>query len=177
MENPIGTTSAPVLPDWTRTIVSVLNPRWARADHSILVADVLFAELESLGHVPFSATANEDTPQGREFWDKALLGEYGEISDYLAPAPELVRANMPPLAKWRFEAMIDIYGQQNSVNLRGQIDAAVEALPEPNRTIAKSKRLNVVEFYRTDPLFDFIGTVVNMTAEDVDALWNAAAAL
>ncbi len=83
----------------------------------------------------------------------------------------------PPLVKWRFEAMIDIYSQQNSVDLRGLIDASVEALPEPNRTVAKSKRQNVIEFYRADPLFDFIGDAVSMTPSQIDDLWLQAAAL
>lgn len=83
----------------------------------------------------------------------------------------------PPLAKWRFEAMVDLHGQQTGEDLRGLIDAAVQALPEPDRTIAKSKRQNVQEYYRDDPLFDFIGSVVNKTSEQVDVLWTSAHAL
>jgi hypothetical protein len=66
-----------------RTIVSVSNPRWSNASQTMLDADVLFAELEALGPVPFTATDNADTPHGQEIWDNALAGEYGEIAEFV----------------------------------------------------------------------------------------------
>lgn len=105
-----------------------------------------------------------------------LRGHYWDGS-ILSKRPPTRGELFPPLAKWRFEAMIDIYGQQTGEDLRGLIDAAVEALPDPDRTIAKSKRQNVQEYYRDDPLFDFIGSAVNKTSEQIDTLWTAAHAL
>jgi hypothetical protein len=98
-------------------------------------------------------------------WDGSIMSKRPPTRDEL----------FPPLAKWRFEAMIDIYGNANGIDLRGMIDAAVEALPEPNKTVVKSKRQNVIEFIRTDPLFDFIGSSgdIGMTPEQIDVLWLA----
>ncbi|MER8619161.1 hypothetical protein NKG99_20375 [Mesorhizobium sp. M1409] len=68
-----------------RTVVSVANLRWANAQHTMLDADVLFAELEALGPVPFSTTADADTAHGREVWDKANAGDYGPIAAFSVP--------------------------------------------------------------------------------------------
>src|SRR5690554_3063933 len=69
----------------------------------------------------------------------------------LAPTPEEIRAAMPPLQKWRFETVVDLNG------LREQIDAAIQNMPEPDRTVAFNKRNHVPDFYRNDPLFDALG--------------------
>jgi hypothetical protein len=107
--------------------------------------------------------------QGGRFSDKIWNG-----SEIVARAPTL-----RPLAKWRFEAMIDIIGQRHGVDLRGEIDTAIDALPEPNRTIARSKRNNVTDYERADTLFDFIGGAVSipLTADQIDALWVEGQAL
>ena len=84
---------------------------------------------------------------------------------------------MPKLAKWRVEAIIDLHGQQRQIDLRGRIDTEIEALPEPVRTIAKSKRVYVTEYSRTDQLFDLIGSAIAMSPEEIDALWLEASLL
>ncbi len=93
------------------------------------------------------------------------------------PTPEELRAAMPKLAKWRVEAIIDLHGQQRQIDLRGRIDTEIEALPEPVRTIAKSKRVYVTEYSRTDQLFDLIGSAIAMSPEEIDALWLEASLL
>jgi hypothetical protein len=98
---------------------------------------------------------------------------YGKIWDgSKIVARPLTRDELfPPLQKWRVEAIIDLH------NLREKIDAAIDALPEPQRTTARSKRQYVTEFSRADALFDFIGRAVNKTPEEVDSLWQEALSL
>jgi hypothetical protein len=90
------------------------------------------------------------------------------------PTPEEIRAAMPPLAKWRVDTVIDL-----EPGLRDKINAAIEAMPEPNRTISKNKLASVTEFIRTDPLFELIGgdPSIGKSPEDIDAMWQAALAL
>lgn len=87
------------------------------------------------------------------------------------PTPEELRERMPPLQKWRFETVIALEG------LKEDIDTAIENLPEPQKTIAKNKREFVPEFYRTDPLFDLLGSLVGKTPEEIDTLWEQALTL
>lgn len=79
------------------------------------------------------------------------------------PPPQL-----PPLAKWRFETMVDLNG------IREQIDQAVQSMPEPQRTVAFNKRNHVPEFYRDDPLFDALGPALGLSPEQIDHMWNEA---
>lgn len=93
------------------------------------------------------------------------------VAPYEPPTPEEIREMMPPLQKWRFETVIALEG------LKDDIDTAIENLPEPQKTIAKNKREFVPEFYRTDPLFDLLGSLIGKTPEEIDTLWEQALTL
>ncbi|MBA8877876.1 hypothetical protein [Phyllobacterium myrsinacearum] len=125
---------------------------------------------ESFGYLPGSVAIANGVPA------KSALGKLWSGSAIVA-RPLTREELFPPLAKWRVEAIIDLHGQQQQIDLRSQIDAAIEALPEPDRTIAKSKRVNVMEYSRTDQLFDLIGSAINISADEIDGLWSQAAAL
>lgn len=75
-----------VLANYTsRTVLDIKNPRWVREDHSMLNADVLFAELEPLGYLAFTAVANGDTAHGVKIWDECIALEHGPIAEYVPP--------------------------------------------------------------------------------------------
>lgn len=88
------------------------------------------------------------------------------------PTPEGLRAQMPKLAKWRVFAAINLVP-----GLREKIDAAIERMPEPAKTINRSKFDNVVELDRLDPLFDLIGgdEEIGFSRDDIDLMWMQAA--
>jgi len=162
-------------PDFqNRTVVSVSNPKWDNAEHTMLTADVLFQELEALGPIPFTSTDNADTAHGVVVWQKAIAGEYGPIADYVPPTPEQLRAAMLPLERWRLNTIIDL-----QAGLRDRINAAIEDMPEPGRTIARNKLADVQQYYRTDPLFDLLGghPGIDLSPEDIDAMWADGLAL
>lgn len=157
-----------------RTPVEVRNPRWMNADQTMLDVEVLFEELRPMGFVAFTTNPDADTDHGVEIWDKAIAGEYGPIAEFVPPTPEHVRANMPNLERWRVNTVIDL-----EPGLREKIDAAIDAMPEPQRTISKNKLADVQMFSRTDPLFDLIGSdpSIGKTPEDIDAMWELALSL
>lgn len=98
----------------------------------------------------------------------------GAIIEAPPPTMEELRTKMPRLPKWRIDTIIDL-----EPGLRDKINAAIEVMPEPNRTISKNKLASVVEFSRTDSLFELIGSDLSIgkSPEDIDAMWEAAAAL
>lgn len=158
----------------SRTVVEVKNVQWANEEQTILNAEVLFEELQSLGFIPFTTMDGADTDHGQEIWDNALNGDYGPIADFVPPTLEETRAAMPDLERWRVNTIIDL-----EPGLRDKINAAIEAMPEPQRTISKNKLADVQMFSRTDPLFDLIGSdpSIGKTPEDIDAMWRAATEL
>jgi hypothetical protein len=73
-----------------RTVVSVTNLAWADAAHTTVVADVLFQELEAMGPVPFSTSADADTAHGLEIWNGANAGTYGPIAPFSVPVSQQI---------------------------------------------------------------------------------------
>lgn len=157
-----------------RTVVSVSKLRWRDQEHKALDCEVLFEELTGFGPIPFATNSDADTRHGREIWENALKGEYGKIGEFVPPTPEELRQDMPPLQKWRVDTIIDL-----EPGLRDKINNAIDKMPEPTRTVSKNKLSSVIEFYRTDPLFELIGSdpSIGKTPDDIDAMWQAALAL
>lgn len=59
-------------------IISAANPQWADAAHTIINLDVTF---DTIGTVPFTASANDVEQHGRDLFTRASAGEFGAISD------------------------------------------------------------------------------------------------
>lgn len=101
--------------------------------------------------------------------ETAEIGDEWDGSEFTTPpAPP---APFLPIEAWRFEAAIQIAG------IKDQIDAAIEDLPEPDRTVAKAKRARIVEYHRNDPLIAALAPAVNLDEAAVDALWRTAEGL
>ncbi len=157
-----------------RTVEDAKNPRWVNAEHTILDIDVLFTELRPMGYVPLTTMEKADTAHGAELWAKSKAGAFGPIAPFVGPTIEFIREQMPELERWRVNTVIDF-----EAGLRDKIDAAIEAMAEPQRTISKNKLADVQMFRRNDPLFELIGSTpsIGKTPEDIDAMWMEAANL
>ena len=81
---------------------------------------------------------------------------------------------MPPMARWRLNTIID-----REAGLRDKINAAIAELPEPQQSIARNKLADVVEFIRTDTLFDLLAAhpTISKSPDDIDVMWAAGLAL
>lgn len=82
--------------------------------------------------------------------------------------PENRRMMLAPLPKWRFEAIIDIYG------LRQDIEDAIASLPDQEKAVIYAKRHYVTEFHRTDPLFEVISQKLGISQTQIDDMWQEA---
>lgn len=58
-----------------------------------------------------------------------------------------------------------------------QIEAAIDAMPEPNRTLAKIEWEYSTAFIRANPLVAGVGMMLGWTEEQLDALWITAGRL
>jgi hypothetical protein len=82
----------------------VLNPQWANAEHTAINCDVDFDDLkEEL--VPFTAVASGDYEHSHQIFAECVAGQYGEISEYVAPP---VVEYTPPPAPTKEELMAQI---------------------------------------------------------------------
>ena len=67
------------------TIESVTDVVYSTATGSKIDCNVKFAEYNEI--LPFTATADDVETHAREIFERAVAGEYGAISDYVAPPP------------------------------------------------------------------------------------------
>jgi len=64
------------------TIESASNPIYGSADGQSIHLDVKFAEFKEL--VPFNAMPTDPVKHGVDLYNRAKLGEFGEIAPYVA---------------------------------------------------------------------------------------------
>ena len=61
-------------------MITARNARWADAEKTIIDLVVLFSE--NADEVPFAASRNDSNPRGRELFNRAANGDFGEIAEY-----------------------------------------------------------------------------------------------
>lgn len=86
-----------------------------------------------------------------------------KISPYTAPPPE--PTTLPDLAPFQFRAMLKLSGKQDDLY------AFIEALPEPDKTIAQSKLEYSLVFKRDNSLVIAAQDALGLSTEQLDALW------
>lgn len=64
--------------------ISAENPRWANAEQTSIILDVDFA---GIGKVPFGCMGTGDSAHGMEIYTRAVAGDFGPITPYVAPTP------------------------------------------------------------------------------------------
>lgn len=92
--------------------------------------------------------------------------EGNTIPAYVAP-PEPIK----PLEPWRFFAMLDLSGK------RAGLDAFIEAMSEPAKTVAKAKLTHSLTFYRDNDLVLAAQQALGLSDAELDALWTQALSL
>jgi len=164
----IDTIPQEVLEDFhNRTVVSVENLRWNDAGHALLTADVLFRELEPLGALPFTTHDGADTAHGRLVWENALAGTYGPIAEFTPPTSEELRANFPALSPRQLRLGLLSIGITEG-DVEGLLAGDPAGLVEWQYA---------TQYNRTHPLIDALGVQLQITPEQIDALWTWASEL
>lgn len=152
------------------TTEKVTDLRWLTPEKTVLGGTIT----NDAGQArPICVHADYDTEQGREIWETAIKGDYGKIAAFVAPSPTELRSHMPALEKWRVDTMIDLVP-----GLRKKIEAAIDAWPEPKRTISRNKLKSAATFTRLDPIFADLSATSSVGISDdvLDAMWKRAAA-
>lgn len=85
--------------------------------------------------------------------------------------PEPPPAPLPTLEPWRFRAMLKLSGKESDLT------AFLDALPEPQQTIAKAKMEYTLIFERDNDLVLSAQQALGLTDAELDALWTQAASL
>lgn len=101
--------------------------------------------------------------------DTAQIGQLYADGKFSDPAPAPVP--LLPIEAWRFEAAIEIAG------IKDDIDAAIELLPNPRKTVLKAKRARISSYHRDDADLADLSMALELSSDAVDDLWRLAASL
>lgn len=66
------------------TLTSVTNPRWAKADQSMIDCEITTSQF-GYEVLPFTASPSDPEPHGRAIFADLVAGVYGPIAAYVQP--------------------------------------------------------------------------------------------
>lgn len=135
------------------------SARWADAAHTLVTGTDAEGNTETVAADYTLFRQPLDGPVG-------FIANGGVIAEYVAPVAEL-----PDLAPYQFRAMLKLSGKQDDLY------AFIEALPEPNKTVAQAKLEYSLTFKRDNDLVTAAQGALGLTTEELDALWLQAAAI
>jgi len=150
----------------TLTIESAASPRWADAGQTIIDLAVKFTAFDE--SLPFTASPTDQELHGRDIYARALAGEYGPISPYIAPPPTIPQSVTRRQAR---QALL-LAGKL------GLVQPAIDAIPDATqRGLLQIEWDDAQEFDRNRPSLIAIGGAIGLDAAGIDALFVQAAAL
>lgn len=159
------------------------SPKWVNAENNRIVLTVKFAELEE--EVPFLASPNDVEPHGVTLYNNAVAGLYGTVAAYVAPpAPPTPIPTEITALQFILQAATDGIITQSEALSAAQtgavptlIQAVFDTLSSEQSFAAKVRWARMTEVPRTDPLVAAVGAALNMTTQEMDDFFIAAASL
>lgn len=132
---------------------------YAKPDHTMVTGTDANGATETVpvDHTVFRCP--DDGPAG-------FVNNGGVIADYVAPV-----ATMPSLEPWQFFAMLDLSGK------RADLEAFIDAMDEPAKTVAKAKLERSLVFYRDNDLVLAAQQALGLSTQELDGLWLQARSL
>lgn len=68
----------------------VTNPRYSSPNNATIDMEVKFEDFDEV--MPFTANPNDVMPHGRELYQRAVAGDFGEVAPYTGPSAEELQA-------------------------------------------------------------------------------------
>jgi hypothetical protein len=121
------------------------------------------------GWIPF--TASPDDPGGADIYAQAIAGEFGDVAEYVAPPPP--PPPPPPSVVSMRQARLALL----QANLLSRVQAAIESMPEPQRTAALIEWDYSSEVHRHRPFVQGLAGALNLSETDLDNLFTLAGSL
>lgn len=139
----------------------------------MIYASSRFANAEQTSVIGTDANGNTETvPADHTLFRQpddgpiGFVANGGVIAAYVEPP-----VTLPDLAPYQFRAMLALSGKQDD------LDAFIAALPEPDRTVARSKLEYSLVFKRDNDLVMGAQAGLGLTTEELDGLWLQASSI
>lgn len=144
------------------TLISAANPRYLNAEGTAIIVDCEFSHLPGEIH-SFCAMPIDVEAHGREVYARAVAGEFGQITPYVAPPlviPKVVTMRQAKLAL-----------------LQQGLLASVNAAIEQSDEAAKIEWQYATEIKRDNSLVQAIASQLSLTEQKLDELFVLANSL
>lgn len=92
----------------SRTLVSLTDPHWGNAEHTIFMCTVEFEELAEMGPMPFDCSATDSYLWSVSIWNDAVSGVYDPIAEY---EPPVINPGTVTLTAEQFYTVLDTLGK------------------------------------------------------------------
>ena len=125
-----------------------------------------------LGWILFTASSNDTEQFGKDIYNLAIAGEFGEIAEFV----EVVLPDPPVLIPSRV-SMRQARLALLSAGLLSQVNAAIDALPSPDKEAAQIQWEYSQEVNRNEPLVTHLANALNLTEAQLDDLFLKASTL
>ena len=142
-------------------IVSASSPAWGNQAHTSITLKLV---LNGYGEVSFGASPEDLEPHGRELFERAALGEFGPIAEYVPPAVPV--AVPQEISKAQGIATLMEHGYWPAVNTYFTTQASPETL-----TLFSA----VTVFNRTSPLLLQMQALLGISDAEVDQMFISGA--
>jgi hypothetical protein len=159
------------------------SPKWANADQSAIDLMVIFPHIGP-DPVPFTASPDDSMAYGRNLYQRAVSGEFGEIApaDPAPPPPVPDEISDRQFFQQLAAAGIITKSEALAAVRTGDLPASmVEMLAsiedDDQRFAAEIILSGATQFRRDHGLVGFFAGAMGWTSEQVDDLFRAAAAL
>jgi hypothetical protein len=146
----------------TITLISAANPRYLNAEGTAITLDCEFSHLPGEIH-PFCAMPIDVEAHGREVYARAVAGEFGQITPYVAPPPVI-----PKVVTMR-QAKLALLQQGLLASVNSVIEQAGEA--------EKIEWQYATEVKRDNSLVQAIASQLSITKQQLDDLFVLAKSL
>lgn len=136
-----------------------VSARFANAEHTQIVGTDANGNTETVPHDHKLFRQPDDGPTG-------FVANGGVIDPYV-----VTPVTLPDLAPYQFRAMLKLSGKQDDLY------AVLDAMPEPNRTVAQSKLEYSLTFKRDNDLVLSAKQALGLTEAELDEMWIQAASI
>lgn len=117
------------------TLKSARNPRW-NVGRTMITLDVIFVETEeTLGEIPFSSSPDDSAVHGRDIYERANAGEFGDIAEPegndVLSSVILQRSAASSLATIKINSLqTSLEIVEDAVELKSVNDTQIESIPQ-----------------------------------------------
>lgn len=147
-----------------------VSPKWANAEHTAIDLNVKFLEFNDV--VPFTATTNDSQPHTKELFNRALNGEYGDISEFATELVDTLNSNKNIIFQ------VEMRQMRLALLYRGILSSVNNAIDSISDEIQRNAIKIEWDYSMTVKInsqwFKTIASILLIENEDYDALFKEA---